>query len=319
MSAGTDTELDELRSRAFAIAYRMLGSVSDAEDVAQEALIRFHAAVERGEQIDAPPAYVATVATRLAIDELRSARARRETYFGEWLPEPLPTEGGATVVAGAAEPPDPAAQAELADSLSLAFLVLLEKLTPEQRAALLLHDVFDYSHEEVAEVIGTSVASSRQLTSRARRVVSEGRPRAASPVERQRELAARFFDAMQAGDLGELEAMLAEDVALKGDGGGRVPALARVIRGRRTVARTLRNWNKTTRWMDTARFDPIELNGHPGALIRLGDDSVLAAMTIETDGERITGLNSVVNPEKLGHLGRVVPNYGDLLKRGSAG
>ncbi len=230
MSEAETAELEQLRSRAFAIAYRMLGSVGDAEDIAQEALIRFHSAKEAGEAIDSPPAYVATIATRLAIDELRSARARRETYVGEWLPEPLPTAADeAARPAGATAFPDPEAQAELADSLSLAFLVLLERLTPEQRAALLLHDVFDYPHEEVASIIGTTPAASRQLASRARRQVDERRPRFQSSAERRSELAARFFDAVQSGDLGRLEALLADDVVLKGDGGGKVPALARPL------------------------------------------------------------------------------------------
>ena len=168
---GTTADLEQLRGRAFAIAYRMLGSVGDAEDVAQEALLRLHAA---DEPVDSPGAYVATVATRLAIDELRSARARRESYVGEWLPEPLPTAGPEQRPAGAEAFPDPEGQAELADSLSLAFLVLLERLTPEQRAALLLHDVFDYSHAEVAAIIGKSPASSRQLASRAQAAAGAG-------------------------------------------------------------------------------------------------------------------------------------------------
>ena len=164
---GVTELLDELRPAVFAIAYRMLGSVSEAEDVVQETLLRVHGAVEDGRQIESPRAYAATIATRLAIDELRSARVRRETYVGEWLPEPL--------VAGAED--DPARQAELADSLSLAFLVLLESLSPEQRAAFLLHDVFDYDYAEIARIVGKSEANARQLASRARRHVEERRPR----------------------------------------------------------------------------------------------------------------------------------------------
>src|SRR3954465_15690779 len=156
-----------LRPSAFAIAYRMLGSVAEAEDVVQEALLRVHGALEEGQRIESPRAYVATVATRLAIDQLRSARARRESYVGDWLPEPLVTD--------AAE--DPAGQAEIADSLSLAFLVLLESLSPEQRAVLLLHDVFDYGYGEIAGIVGKSEDNTRQLAARARRRVDEGRPR----------------------------------------------------------------------------------------------------------------------------------------------
>ena len=160
-------ELEQLRPASFAIAYRMLGSVSEAEDVVQEALLRVHQAIEDGEQIATPRAYVATVTTRLAINELRSARARREQYVGEWLPEPILTDGV----------DDRAQHAEMADSLSLAMLVLLESLSPEQRAALLLHDVFDYGYPEIAEIIGKSEDNVRQLASRARRHVAQRRPR----------------------------------------------------------------------------------------------------------------------------------------------
>ncbi len=318
MSKAETAELEQLRGRAFAIAYRMLGSVGDAEDIAQEALIRFHSAKEAGEAIDSPPAYVATIATRLAIDELRSARARRETYVGEWLPEPLPTAADeAARPAGATAFPDPETQAELADSLSLAFLVLLEQLTPEQRAALLLHDVFDYPHEEVAAIIGTTPAASRQLASRARRQLDEERPRFQSSAERQRELAGRFFEAVQSGDLGGLEALLADDVVLKGDGGGKVPAIARPLQGRARVAKTITNWAKAGRKIGGVRFEPVELNGQPGAISRFDDGSLLSAMIIESDGERITGINSVVNPDKIGHLGPVT-DYGELLRRFTA-
>jgi len=154
----TEEEFDELRPSAFAIAYRMLGSVSEAEDVVQEGFLRLHRVLESGDEVASPAAYVATVVTRLAFDELRSARARRETYVGEWLPEPIVTD----------ERADPAREAEFSDSLSLAFLVLLEKLTPEQRAVFLLHDVFDYRFGEVAEIVGRTEAATRQLAVRAR-------------------------------------------------------------------------------------------------------------------------------------------------------
>jgi RNA polymerase sigma factor (sigma-70 family) len=186
--------LEQLRPAAFAVAYRMLGSVSEAEDVVQESLLRLHAALERGERIESPRVYLATVATRLAIDELRSARARRETYIGEWLPEPLVDE----------PVDDPAQRVEMADSLSVAFLVLLESLTPEERAVLILHDVFDYGYGEVAEVIGKSEDNSRQLAVRARRHVEEGRPRFEGSPERREELGERFFAAAERGDLDEL-------------------------------------------------------------------------------------------------------------------
>src|SRR3954470_21686242 len=226
MSESYDDLLEELRPRSFAIAYRMLGSVAEAEDVVQEALLRVHKSLEAGERIDSPRAYVATVTTRLPIHELRSARARRETYVGEWLPEP--------VVVDTRE--DPERQAEMADSLSLAFLVLLENLSPEQRAALLLHDVFDYDYAEIAEIIGKSEDNARQLATRARRHVDEGKPRFEVSKEKRKELAGRFFAAVREGDMQGLEALLSEDVVLKGDGGGKAPALALSLHGRDRVA-----------------------------------------------------------------------------------
>src|ERR687897_3114448 len=230
----TDRErlFDELGPVSFAIAYRMLGRVTEAEDVVQEALLRVHRALEGGEQIASPRAFIATVTTRLAINELRSARARRERYFGEWLPEPIITDGH----------DDPARHAEMADSLSLAMLVLLESLSPEQRAVLLLHDVFDYDYPQVAEIIGKSQDNVRQLATRARRHLEQRRPRFQTTREQRDELARRFFAATEQGDLSGLEALLAHDVELTGDGGGKVPALARTLRGRTRVARTLANW-----------------------------------------------------------------------------
>src|ERR687895_165783 len=221
--------LDELRPGAFAIAYRMLGSVSEAEDLVQEALLRFHRAQAEGERVESPRAYVSTVVTRLGIDQLRSARRRRETYVGDWLPEPLLTS----------EEDDPARHAETADSLSLAFLVLLESLSPEQRAVFLLHDVFDYPYDEIARIVGKSEANARQLAARARRHVKERRPRFEASREQQEELANRFFAAAEDGDLQGLEELLAHDVVFRGDGGGKAPAAARAVHGRATVARLL--------------------------------------------------------------------------------
>ncbi len=215
--ASDEQLLEELRPRGFAIAYRMLGSVSEAEDVVQEGLLRLHQALERGEDISSPGAYLATVVTRLAIDELRSARVRRETYVGEWMPEPLLTD----------DRDDPARQAETADSLSMAFLVLLESLSPEQRAVFLLREVFDYPYDRIAEMVGRSEDATRQIAVRARRHVDAGKPRFEADKERRDELADRFFDAVMDGELGGLEALLTEDVELHGDGGGKAPALAR--------------------------------------------------------------------------------------------
>jgi RNA polymerase sigma-70 factor (TIGR02957 family) len=294
LSDSAERLLEQLRPGAFAVAYRMLGSVSDAEDVVQEALLRLHAALERGEEIASPRAYVATVATRLAIDELRSARARREAYVGEWLPEPLVAEPSE----------DPASQVELADSLSVAFLVLLESLTPEERAVLVLHDVFDYGYGEVAEVIGKSEDNSRQLAVRARRHVEEGRPRFEGSRRRREELGERFFAAAEQGDLESLEALLSRDVVLRGDGGGKAPALARPLHGANRVARALVNWGRQGTGSG-ARMRRAGVNGQPGAIFSDGSGAVIGAMSVEVGDEGIVGVNSVVNPEKLGHLGAV--------------
>jgi RNA polymerase sigma-70 factor (ECF subfamily) len=292
--------LAELRPVAFGIAYRMLGSVAEAEDVVQEALLRVHRALEEGGRIESPRAFVATVATRLAIDQLRSARARRERYVGEWLPEPLVTGAGAGAAAD-----DPARQAEIADSLSLAFLVLLERLSPEQRAVLLLRDVFDYGYDEIARIVGTSEANARQLAARARRHVEERRPRFEASREQRDELARRFFAAAQDGDLGALEALLAHDVVLHGDGGGRVPALARSLHGRSRVARTLLAWARQGMRRAGAQIRPVEVNGQPGALLLDRDGRVISVMALDVAGGYVQAVSSIVNPEKLRHLGPV--------------
>lgn len=293
----TDREnlLDELRPVAFAIAYRMLGTVSEAEDIVQEALLRVHRELDAGEQLASPHAFVATVTTRLAINELRSARARRERYVGEWLPEPLITDSAG----------DPAQQAEMADSLSVAMLVLLERLSPEQRAVLLLHDVFDYGFAEIAQIVGKREDAVRQLASRARRHVEERRPRFQTTREQRDDLAARFFAAADQGDLAGLEALLAADVQLTGDGGGRVPALARTLEGRNRVARTLINWLRDGTRLGAATLRPVEVNGGAGALVLDDERRIVAVMALETAGGQITSVTSVVNPDKLAHLGPV--------------
>jgi RNA polymerase sigma-70 factor (TIGR02957 family) len=287
--------LEELRPRAFAIAYRMLGSVAEAEDVVQEALLRLHEVLERGERIESPGAYLGTVTTRLAIDQLRSARVRREAYVGEWLPEPLVTDPSE----------DPAAQSEMADSLSLAFLVLLESLSPEQRAVLLLHDVFDYGYDEIAEIIGTSEGNARQLASRARRHVDAEKPRFEASRQEHEELARRFFAAAEDGDLEGLEALLSEDVVLHGDGGGKAPALARALHGRTRVARALRNWARQGTRVAGLHIRQEEVNGQPGGLYLDADGAVLGAIALDIAEGRIQGIRSIVNPDKLHHLGPV--------------
>jgi RNA polymerase sigma-70 factor (ECF subfamily) len=297
-SGMTDREqlLEELRPGAFAIAYRMLGSVSEAEDVVQEALLRVHQALDAGEQIASPRAFVATVTTRLAINELRSARARRERYVGEWLPEPIITDGH----------DDPARHAETADSLSLAMLVLLESLSPEQRAVLLLHDVFDYGYPEITAIIGKSEDNVRQLATRARRHVKQRRPRFHTTREQRDELARRFFAALEQGDLAGLEALLAHDVELTGDGGGKVPTLARTLRGRNRVARTLINGiRQATARLPGVSLRPVEVNGGPGALILDPQQRLIGVWALDMAGGQITSISSIVNPDKLTHLGPV--------------
>ncbi len=298
MSAARERLLDQLRPAAFAIAYRMLGSVAEADDVVQESLLRVHGALEAGQRIESPRAYVATIATRLAIDHLRSARVRRESYVGEWLPEPLLTDPS----------DDPARQAEMADSLSLAFLVLLESLSPEQRAVLLLRDVFDYGYDTIAEIVGKTEANVRQLAVRARRQVEQGRPRFEVSREQREALGRRFFAAARDGDLAALEALLARDVVLHGDGGGKVPALARSLRGRPRVARTLLAWGRQGARIGGTSIREVEVNGQPGALLLDPGDGLVSVMALDIADGHVQTVCSIVNPDKLGHLGRV----GDL-------
>ena len=287
--------LDELRPRAFAISYRMLGSVAEAEDVVQEALLRLHGVLESGEEIEVPEAYLATVVTRLGINRLRSAQMQRETYFGEWLPEPVVT-GGLD---------DPAVHAEMSDSLSLAFLVLLERLTPEQRAVFLLREVFDYRYDAIAEIVGKSEAACRQLAVRARRQIEQDMPRYEASRQERDELARKFLTATQTGDLDGLEALLAHDVALHGDGGGKVRAIARPVFGRRRVARMLVRWMRFMQGIDGASIRPIEVNGHPGVLGLDDRQRVLYVLSLDIADGQIQGIGSVVNPDKLRHLGPV--------------
>jgi RNA polymerase sigma-70 factor (TIGR02957 family) len=287
--------LEDLRPRSFAIAYRMLGSVSEAEDVVQEALLRVHQSLDAGQDIASPRAFVATITTRLAINELRSARARREQYVGEWLPEPIITDGV----------DDPAQHAVTADSLSLGLLVLLESLSPEQRAVLLLHDVFGYGYPEITDIVGKTEDNVRQLATRARRHVQERRPRFATTRQQQDELARRFFAAAEQGDLAGLEALLAHDVVLTGDGGGKVPALARKLHGRSRVAQTLTNWLRMLARFPQVTMRPVEINGGPGAIYLDDEERVLGVWSIEIAEGQITELRSIVNPDKLAHLGEV--------------
>ena len=288
---------EELRPYLFAIAYRMLGSVAEAEDVVQEAFLRHH---EAGVDAESPKAYLATITTRLAIDQLRSARARREVYPGEWLPEPLVDD-------------EAVRHAETADSLSLAFLHLLEKLSPVERAVFLLREVFDYPYGDVARIVDTSEANARQLVSRARRQVEEGRPRYEPSQELRDELTRRFLAAIEEGDLAGLEDLLAEDVVLHGDGGGKVPALARPVAGRKRVARTLLAWARAGRRFGGATVRPVVVNGQPGAITLDREGRLINVFALQIADGRVQALSSVVNPDKLGHLGPLA-DYAALIK-----
>jgi RNA polymerase sigma-70 factor (TIGR02957 family) len=291
----------DLRPAAFAVAYRMLGSVSEAEDAVQEGFLRLHRALADGAEIESPRAYLTAVVTRICIDQLRSARVRRETYVGEWLPEPLVDD-------------DPARHAEMADSLSLAFLVLLESLSPEQRAAFLLREVFDYPYDQIAEIVGKSEDNARQLAARARRHVEERRPRFEASREARDALADRFFAAIGEGRLEDLEELLAEDVVLHGDGGGKAPALARALHGRPRVERTLKAWVKAGLRLLPVTWRRVEVNGQPGAMTLDPEGRVINVMALDIADGRIQAIRSVVNPDKLHHLGEVA-DLNALLRR----
>lgn len=304
-----DRLLGDLRGVCFAIAYRMLGSVAEAEDVVQEALLRVHRALDAGEVIASPRAFATTVTTRLSINELRSARVRRERYVGEWLPEPILTDGE----------DDPARHAEMADSLSLAMLVMLESLSAEQRAVLLLRDVFDYAYPEIATIIGKSESNVRQLATRARRHVQERRPRFRTNREQREELAARFFAASDGGDLAGLEAMLARDVEMTADGGGKAPALDRPLRGRGRVARVVIDYGRRrAALIPGVQTRLAEVNGSPGALYLDAGGRLLAVVALEIAGDRVTAISSIVNPDKLAHLGPTA-DLRSLLRGGASG
>ena len=286
---------DSLRPLLFAIAYRMLASVSDAEDVLQEAYLRWRRAVDDGVEIESLKAYLSTVVTRLAMDHLRSAHARREEYVGLWMPEPLPTD---------ATGDDPLARAELAESLSMAFLLVLERLSPVERAAFLLHDVFGYGHDEIAAIVETSPANARQIASRARRRVQAERPRFdPSPEERER-LAERFFAAVTAGDVDGLVQVLADDVVVYGDGGGKVPQWSAPIVGAERVARLFAGLGRQMAEVGVA-LERRMVNGQPAAVVLDPEGAVVCVWVLDVADGRVGAVRSVINPEKLGHLGRV--------------
>jgi RNA polymerase sigma factor (sigma-70 family) len=314
-----DRLVEELRPVGFAVAYRMLGSVREAEDIVQEAFLRIHRMVAGGERIESPRAYLATVVTRLCIDHLRSARTRRETY-AEALPEPLIGEsGGATPLVPAGGPAgvaeaggDPASHAEMADSLSLAFLVLLESLSPEQRAAFLLREVFDYPYDRIAEIVATSEQNARQLVTRARRHVEQRRPRFEPSRERRERLAQRFFAAAQDGDLGALEELLAHDVTMHGGG------LPQPFTGRVRVARTLlTSIRVVTAHLGGISLREVSVNGQPGAMVLDPSGQLIGVIALDiSEAGQIQTVTSVTNPDKLAHLGPLA-DLDPLSGRGS--
>lgn len=266
------------RPLAFSIAYRMLGSAAEAEDIVQEAWLRWRESDPGA--LESDRAWLTTVVTRLCLDHLKSARVRRETYPGPWLPEPL--------VGDERVPPDSA-------SISMAFMLLLESLSPLERAVFLLQQVFDYSHAEIAAIIGTSEVASRQALSRAKRQLKAKRPRFASSRQSHERLLTAFLRAAGLGDLKALTALFAEDVTAISDGGGNVKSALRPIVGRDAVARGILGG---ARRLADARFEYVDVNGWPGALIWAGDQLV-AIVSIECDDHQIHAIHSVVNPAKL--------------------
>lgn len=282
----TGDVFESVRPRLFGIAYRMLASVPDAEDVLQEAWLRWSGA-DRDAVAD-PAAYLATVVTRLCLAEVERARARREAYIGPWLPEPVDTSA------------DPLLGAERAEALSLAVLVLLERLTPAERAAFVLHAAFDYPHARVAEVLETSEANARQLYARARKHLDAARPKPATPAERSRLLGA-FAAAAQQGDLAALESVLAADATSVSDGGGVVTAARKIVAGAERVAHFV--LGVLDKFGRDATVRTVHVNGEPAFLAVRPDGTVFALWTVDASADAVQGLYIVLNPQKLSRIG----------------
>src|SRR5271165_7599040 len=290
----------EFRPLMFSIAYRMTGSISDAEDIVQEAFLRLTRVLRDGGSIDLPKAYLATATTRLAISHLRSARVRRESYVGAWLPEPLLS--GA--FGGFRGEPDPAERAEMSDSLSMAFLVLMESLTPTERAVFLLHEVFSYGYQEIADITGKSEPNCRQILARARHHVDEQKPRYETSRTQSEEVARRFFEAAGGGDLAALLELLAPDVTMVGDGGGKAWAAARPFHGRQQVARFMLGLARRGAKLG-AHLEVAWVNGQPGAVTYDADDRIINVFALDIANGKVQMVRSVINPDKLHHLGPV--------------
>jgi RNA polymerase sigma-70 factor (ECF subfamily) len=284
----------EYRPLMFSIAYRMTGSVSDAEDIVQEAFLRV-ARQPADEEAASPKAYLATVTTRLAIDHLRSARVRREAYVGTWLPEPLVGDGE----------PDPAEHAEMSDSLSMAFLVLLESLSPAERAVFLLREVFGYEYREIAEITGKTEAACRQTFARARRRIDEGRPRFETSRAEGEELTSLFLDVARGGDMSPLFERLAPDVLFYGDSGGQgeITFIAPVY-GREKVAEIVRAQIERTVQLG-AILEAVWVNGQPGMLARDADGGLIAVIAFDVLDGQVQAIRAVANPDKLRHIGPI--------------
>jgi len=293
-AASPESEVSAYRPLAFAIAYRMVGSVAETEDIVQEAFLRLHRARQEGVVVESPKAYLAALTTRLAIDHLRSARVRRESYVGPWLPEPVVQEG------------EPAMdrQIQMAESLSMAFLLVLEALSPVERAVFLLREVFDYSYEEIAQIVEKSEENCRQIFARAKRHIDAGKRRFEASPEKRDEIARQFFAACERGELDGLVRLLAADAAFYGDGGGKAAAFPRPVIGADRVARLLAAIFSRFK-SGEFRVVRLEVNGQPGAKFLDASGRVVSAWSLDTADGRVQCVRSVVNPEKLGHLGPV--------------
>jgi len=278
----------------FSIAYRMVGSVSEAEDVVQDAFLRLKRATDGGVEVQSPRAYLATATTRLAIAHLRSARVRRETYVGTWLPEPLVTDSHQ----------DPERYAEMSDSLSMAFLVLLESLSPVERAVFLLREVFDYGYDDIAEIVDRSEPNCRQILVRARQRIDEGRPRFEASLAESEAMVRRFLAVTESGELDELVELLAADVAFYGDGGGQATAVRDPLFGRERVGAFLLGLRRQGRRLSVA-VEPAVVNGQAGLVTRDADGQVISVLAFEVAEDQILAIRAVVNPDKLTHLGPV--------------